>query len=140
LDQTKYPELAGQWVCNVGAQWDPSMPRGIGQQAPFIPEYQAILEANIAQLAAGREGFNPQIKCFPGGMMANSNIGYSMWERATNGSPAKASCGPCDEPRTSSSTLFFCTNLALLPRLFPRMVAAAIGGTAVAPKKWRGCS
>jgi len=68
VDQTKYPELAGQWVRNVGAQWDPTMPRGIGQQAPFIPEYQAILEANIAQLATGGEGFNPQIKCLPGGM------------------------------------------------------------------------
>jgi hypothetical protein len=68
VDQTRYPDFAGQWVRNVGAQWDPGKPRGLGQQAPFTPEYQAILEANVAQLAAGSEGFNPQIKCFPGGM------------------------------------------------------------------------
>jgi hypothetical protein len=68
VDATKYPDFAGQWVRNVGAQWDPGKPRALGQQAPFTPEYQAILEANVAQLAAGSERFNPQIKCLPGGM------------------------------------------------------------------------
>ncbi len=68
VDETKYPELAGQWVRNVGAQWDPSKPRGIRQQPPLIPEYQAIFEANLAELAAGGETYNPQLKCIPGGM------------------------------------------------------------------------
>ena len=67
-DPAKYPPFGGQWVRSVGAQWDPSKPRGLGQQAPLTPEYQAILEANVAALRTGREAFNPQAKCLPGGM------------------------------------------------------------------------
>ena len=35
---------------------DPSKPFGHGQQAPLTAEYQAIFEANLADLAAGGEG------------------------------------------------------------------------------------
>ena len=64
-----YPAFDGQWARNMGAQWDASRPRGPRQQqAPFTPEYQAIFEANSAELFAGGELYNPQIKCLPGGM------------------------------------------------------------------------
>ena len=51
FDDAKYPAFTGQWIRNVGAQWDPSKPRGIGQQAPLTPDYQAVLEANLAEVA-----------------------------------------------------------------------------------------
>jgi hypothetical protein len=68
VDQAKYPAFDGQWVRNIGAQWDTSRPRGPKQQAPLTAEYQAIFEANWAQLFSGGETYNPQIKCIPGGM------------------------------------------------------------------------
>jgi len=69
LDQPRYPAFDGQWVRNMGAQWDASRPRGPRQQAaPLTAEYQAIFEANSAELFAGGELYNPQIKCLPGGM------------------------------------------------------------------------
>ena len=36
-DEARYPAWTGQWIRNVGAQWDPSKPRGPGQQAPLTP-------------------------------------------------------------------------------------------------------
>ena len=68
VDQARYPAFAGQWVRNVGAQWDPSKPRGIRQDAPLIPEYQAIFEANLVEQKAGGDTYNPQARCIPGGM------------------------------------------------------------------------
>lgn len=67
-EDAKYPDFKGQWVRNIGAQWDTSKPRGLGQQAPYSPEYQAIFEANLAELGSGGEGYNPQMNCVPGGM------------------------------------------------------------------------
>jgi hypothetical protein len=38
-DDTKYPDINGQWVrAHPRSQWDPSKPRGLGQQAPLTPE------------------------------------------------------------------------------------------------------
>src|ERR1700675_2880029 len=68
VDDTKYPPFAGQWVRNVGAQWDPSKPRGIRQEPPLIQEYQAIFEANLAEQRSGGDTYNPQARCIPGGM------------------------------------------------------------------------
>jgi hypothetical protein len=69
LDQPRYPAFDGQWVRNMGAQWDASRPRGPRQQAaPLTAEYQAIFEGNSAELFSGGELYNPQIKCLPGGM------------------------------------------------------------------------
>lgn len=67
-DEALYPAWTGQWIRNVGAQWDPSKPRGLGQQAPLTPEYQAIFEANMAEQRAGGDVYNPQARCIPGGM------------------------------------------------------------------------
>jgi len=68
-DTAKYPELNGQWSRGTpGAQWDPSKPGGLRQQAPLTPEYQAIFEANLKALASGSEGYNAHSRCFPAGM------------------------------------------------------------------------
>jgi hypothetical protein len=68
-DTAKYPELNGQWSRGTpGAQWDPSKPGGLRQQAPLTAEYQAIFEANLKALASGNEGYNSHSRCFPAGM------------------------------------------------------------------------
>jgi len=68
-DQSKYPDWTGQWVrAHARSQWDPSKPRGLQQEAPLIPEYQAIFEANLKALRSGRLGADPQIDCLPSGM------------------------------------------------------------------------
>src|ERR1700745_605948 len=58
-----YPDWKGEWTrarTGVAGQpqppFDPSKPWGIGQEAPFTPEYQAIYEANLADQAAGGRG------------------------------------------------------------------------------------
>ncbi len=55
-DETKYPDLRGQWVNaspDPGDQWDPTKPPGIGQQPPLTPEYQAVWEEALALRASG---------------------------------------------------------------------------------------
>ncbi len=64
----RHSAFDGQWVRNVGAQWDPSTPRGLGQQAPLTPEYQAVFEASAAEQRSGGDTYNPQARCIPGGM------------------------------------------------------------------------
>jgi hypothetical protein len=69
FEQSSNPELNGQWSrAHPRSQWDPSKPRGLAQQAPLTPEYQAIFEANLADLHAGNLGADPQVYCFPSGM------------------------------------------------------------------------
>ncbi len=68
-DQSKYPDMTAQWVrAHQRSQWDPSKPRGLQQQAPLTPEYQAIFEANLAHLRSSGQGVDPQLRCFPSGM------------------------------------------------------------------------
>ena len=68
-DDTRYPDLNAQWVrAHARSQWDPSRPRGLEQQAPLTPEYQAIFEANLKALRSGTLGVDPQVFCIPAGM------------------------------------------------------------------------
>jgi hypothetical protein len=68
-DQPKYPELNGQWSrASAGAQWGPTDPGGLRQQAPLTAEYQAIFEANLKSLASGNEGYNSPSRCIRAGM------------------------------------------------------------------------
>src|SRR5271168_1729217 len=62
FDETKYPDWSGQWVR------DQTKPRGLGQRAPLTPEYQARLEASLADQAQGGQGLNNLSKCIPNGM------------------------------------------------------------------------
>src|SRR4051795_395747 len=65
-DEAKYPEFRGQWVrAHQRAQWDPSKPRGLAQQAPLTPEYRAIFEANLTALRTTT--VDPQLRCLPSG-------------------------------------------------------------------------
>src|ERR1700730_909272 len=63
-DDAKYPDWKGQWSrfaipLPTQPSHDQTKPWGRGQQAPLTPEYQAILEASIADQAAGGLGNFP---------------------------------------------------------------------------------
>jgi len=70
FDESKYPDWAGQWKRPRGlaTQWDQGKPAGLGQQAPLTPEYQARLEASIADQANGGQGLDTRYKCLTNGM------------------------------------------------------------------------
>jgi hypothetical protein len=68
LDDAKYADIRGAWERPGAAQWDPTKPGGLRQLAPLTPEYQAVFEANLADAAAGGQGYNPQVICLPSGM------------------------------------------------------------------------
>ncbi len=82
FDETKYPDLKGQWrrvEPGDPTRFDPSKPAGLGQQAPLTPEYQALFEAGVADLAAGGPGLDPSYTCIPPGMPRAMNV-YSPME------------------------------------------------------------
>ena len=69
FDGAKYPDWKGQWTRIGGGSWDPSKSGGPRrQQAPLTPEYQAVLESGLAEMAAGGHGNNPTVTCLPPGM------------------------------------------------------------------------
>src|SRR3954454_24654501 len=79
LDETKYPDLKGQWVgvgVNADAPWDRTKPPGRGQEAPLTPEYQTIFDATLARYA---EVGQPPSICIPPGM-PRAMIGYRPME------------------------------------------------------------
>ena len=51
-DASKYPDWMAQWQNKSGGHFDASKPR-MKQEAPLTPEYQAIYEANLADMANG---------------------------------------------------------------------------------------
>ena len=62
FDETKYPDLKGQWN-RIGA------PRWANPKtAPLTAEYRAIFEANLADQAAGGQGTDPTASCLAPGM------------------------------------------------------------------------
>ena len=85
FDDAAYPDLSGQWLrVNLGKggqiTFDPTKSWGVGQEAPLTPEYQAILEASIADQANGGQGnWQSGARCFPAGMPATMN-GYNSME------------------------------------------------------------
>jgi hypothetical protein len=79
FDETRYPDFAGQWRRPKGTdnQWDTSKPV-TKQDAPLTPEYQAIFEANLADVAAGGMGTDPTYRCIPDGMPRAMNVIFPM--------------------------------------------------------------
>jgi hypothetical protein len=77
FEDEKYPDLNGQWIAvripGVTGQpaFDPTRPWGLGQQAPLTAEYQRVLEASLADQAAGGQGnWHTGAACLPPGMPA----------------------------------------------------------------------
>jgi hypothetical protein len=61
FDETKYPNLKGQWERIGGPRWDDA-------HAPLTPEYRAIWEASLKDMAQGGQGIDPTYTCVPPGM------------------------------------------------------------------------
>src|SRR5262249_57253000 len=70
FDESKYPDWKGQWMRaeTGGPRYDPSKPSGLGQQAPLKPEFQAFLEASLAEQRTGGQGGDPTYTCISPGM------------------------------------------------------------------------
>src|SRR5205809_6850487 len=68
FDDAMYPDWSGQWSRLGAGNWDPDKPRGLGQKAPLTPEYQAILDASLADQNRGGQGNDPGYRCNPHGM------------------------------------------------------------------------
>ena len=68
-DESKYPDWKGQWrrAPGTGINWDETKPR-LKQEAPLIPEYQAIWEASVTDQAAGGQGGDTRVRCISNGM------------------------------------------------------------------------
>jgi len=75
VDASKYPAIEGQWI-RVGPieRFDPIKQPARGQQAPLTPEYDAIFEANLADVAKGGFGDDPVYSCIPEGMPRAMNL------------------------------------------------------------------
>jgi len=73
-DDAKYPNWKGQWARFIvpglpgQASHDQTKPWGYGQGAPLTSEYQAVLDASLADQANGGLGNFPTAWCFPAGM------------------------------------------------------------------------
>jgi hypothetical protein len=69
-DDSKYPDMKGQWVRVGNPNWAPAgAPR-----PPLTPEYLAVYNANRAEMAAGGPGDVPSWYCLPQGMPMMMNI------------------------------------------------------------------
>ena len=93
FDDAKYPDLKGQWrragnsgLLSGGAgglRWDDSKPAkntpSLGQEPPLTPEYQAIYDANLADMEKGGQGIDPTYSCISPGM-PRFMIAYSPME------------------------------------------------------------
>jgi len=86
FDDASYPDWKGAWF-GTGGRYDSSKPAGLGQQAPLTPEFQKILEASVADQAAGGQGENPGYRCashgMPRVMIANVPIGFVIMPETT---------------------------------------------------------
>ena len=61
FDESKYPNLKGQWERIGSPRWDDA-------HAPLTPEYKAIYEANLKDMAQGGQGVDPTYTCLSPGM------------------------------------------------------------------------
>jgi hypothetical protein len=71
FDDASYPDWSGSWLSVDGparGSFDPSKPKGLGQQAPLKPEFERILEASVADIAKGGQGNDPGYHCGSHGM------------------------------------------------------------------------
>jgi len=73
MDLGKYPNMAGGWGRSETYQW------ARGEKQPLTPEYQAVLESNLADRATGGQGFDSMYRCFPPGMPRAMHL-YSPME------------------------------------------------------------
>jgi hypothetical protein len=68
FDESKYPDLKGQWDRIGVPNWTPA------GKPPLTPEYEAVYEANRADMRNGGAGNVPSQYCFPQGMPMMMNL------------------------------------------------------------------
>jgi hypothetical protein len=74
FDDAKYPDLHGQWIGVRGTagggqpSFDPVKRWGTTQDAPLIPEYDAMFKANLIDQNDGGQGTNATSTCLAPGM------------------------------------------------------------------------
>jgi hypothetical protein len=73
VDFGKYPDMAGGWARSEVFQW------ARGEKPPLTPQYQAVLEANLADRGTGGQGYDAMYRCFPPGMPRVMHV-YSPME------------------------------------------------------------
>jgi hypothetical protein len=87
FDDASYPDWTGAWRGIGGGSFDTSKPKGLGQQTPLKPEFQTILEASLADIAAGGQGNDPGYRCgshgMPRVMIANVPIYFVILPETT---------------------------------------------------------
>jgi len=87
FDDASYPDWTGSWIGIGGGNFDPSKSKGLGQQTPLKPEFQAILETSLADIAAGGQGNDPGYRCgshgMPRVMIANVPIYFVIMPETT---------------------------------------------------------
>jgi hypothetical protein len=69
FDESKYPDFKGQWNRIGSPRW-----LAPGQKAPLTPQYQAIFQANLDDMANGGAGDWPSTFCIPQGMPAMMDL------------------------------------------------------------------
>jgi hypothetical protein len=83
FDDPQYPAWSGGWTRargdSKGGNWDADKPRGLGQQAPLTPEYQARYVASLADQEHGGQGVNPGYTCHPHGMPRIMNGNHPLF-------------------------------------------------------------
>jgi hypothetical protein len=67
FDESRYPNLKGQWERIGSPRWDDA-------HAPLTPEYKAIYEANLKDMAEGGQGVDPTYTCLSPGMPRIMNV------------------------------------------------------------------
>src|ERR1700732_2098890 len=67
FDQSRYPDLKGQWLRVGSPRWD-------DDHAPLTSEYQAIYQANLKDMATGGQGIDPTYTCLSPGMPRIMNV------------------------------------------------------------------
>jgi hypothetical protein len=79
-DESKYPDWAGKWRRVEGGppRYDPSKPRGRGQEPPLTPEWQKVFDAGLAAQAAGGQGNDTTYQCIPVGMPRQMTSGFPV--------------------------------------------------------------
>src|ERR1700738_2364069 len=78
LDDSNYPDWRGSWSRIGAPRWDTSKPE-LAQEPPLTAEYQAVLAASRADIAAGGQGSDPTYTCLAPGM-PRSMIAYHAME------------------------------------------------------------
>jgi len=77
FDESRYPNLKGQWNRIGSPRWDQKDRNG--EQAPLTPEYKAIHAANLADQKAGGQGTDPTYTCLAPGM-PRAMVAYEAME------------------------------------------------------------